>query len=980
VNAQIDAAGTNSELLQVNVDIRNLMVDEDFRLALLPARLQPDNLKNWNTGMPYSEEEWDPLVHAYFDDETGTFNDGYPEWKGPAPWRGGTLFPDVASVLPFICRAFTPLGLADFQLEFVQEMKGRDPVTRKATLDQKLHWKVFIHDATAAYTGLPERPTGAFPVPLHGAYGVVEGNSATATADSYIVRGYTAEELEMLGLTAEKGFEAWDKKGMTGTLKSENERLWIYAIYQEPREAGEQAKLDLVFESDGLEFDDSLKTRLPQNIRDVVDQFAPSGKVDIQRARVTIMPEGEADIDYAFTLTAKDVIAQYKFPNAEQPARFREISGTVRIEALNNRVELINLRGELLGSPVTISLSYLDGDVPSFSVESDDFEVRPELIEVLPRELGSALKRFDPRGYIKFQVSGSRLEQAPDFTDAEIEFIAGSGDRSGSVSFDGFPYAITNVTGRFLVRMSDLWTHIVIRDFSGRGSELPGQTDPSRITVNGNVWIPVEEATEGEAPEGEPAAGPPPIFDLQIDATRVPVDSALVSAFTTMFQEPGSTEKPQLVTFVESLHVGGTIGTTGRLVSYPDGEMNWLFEILLEGTSVNFENFPYPIEGLYGSLLVDGTEVSLRNVEGQVESGKLHLHNASYSEADGWSLTISARDLDFRSPVLRSALPEGLRSVLKKLNPQGGLDLDLELSGKDDYMHYQISLDIFETDIELGLKFEKMTARFDMEGVFEGETSRQNGSVFVKEVFFKDARFNDVTTAVQYFGERVEFPNLRGRFYDGWLEGRFGINGDKYSGEIEIRAADLAQLGKTAFPGAGELLGAMDAEVVFHSEVDRNGQIGRGRVDVQPFDRTSDDPKRNSARLLEVPLFNQIAKVTGDESNFDEGHVFFWLGSDRITIREMDFVSNAARVETFGGDDENYIMYDSGLMRMKLFFTLAPRSPIPLPIVQDVLDLLKQILFPLFVTGSLNKPDVQPFSLTAEDLDEDEFPRRPRGQ
>ena len=93
----------------------------------------------------------------------------------------------------------------------------------------------------------------------------------------------------------------------------------------------------------------------------------------------------------------------------------------------------------------------------------------------------------------------------------------------------------------------------------------------------------------------------------------------------------------------------------------------------------------------------------------------------------------------------------------------------------------------------------------------------------------------------------------------------------------------------------------------------------------------------------------------------------------------MDFVSNAARVETFGTDEENYIMYGTSQMKMKLFFTLAPRSPVALPVVQWVLDKLKQILFPLFITGTLNKPDVQPFSLTAEQLEGEEFPRRPRG-
>jgi hypothetical protein len=142
----------------------------------------------------------------------------------------------------------------------------------------------------------------------------------------------------------------------------------------------------------------------------------------------------------------------------------------------------------------------------------------------------------------------------------------------------------------------------------------------------------------------------------------------------------------------------------------------------------------------------------------------------------------------------------------------------------------------------------------------------------------------------------------------------------------------------------------------------------------------SPDEAKSRAHLAEVPLFSQIFATTKNPQEFDEGHVFFWLGQDRITIREMDFVSDAARVETFGGDEANYIMYESGEMRMKLFFTLAPRSPSNIPVIQQVFDLLKQILFPLYVTGTLASPKVDAFSLGQADLDKqrDIFPKPPR--
>src|SRR5690606_18098366 len=140
-------------------------------------------------------------------------------------------------------------------------------------------------------------------------------------------------------------------------------------------------------------------------------------------------------------------------------------------------------------------------------------------------------------------------------------FIAGSGDRAGSVTFDGFPYAVTNVTGRLFVSVTEQWAEVIIHEFSGRGSELPGQPDQSRITINGQVLVPIGDETEAESPDAIPDDSAvelddaPAIFDLRVEATRVPVDANLMAGFTRMFQEPGETETPALVEFVEMLRM-----------------------------------------------------------------------------------------------------------------------------------------------------------------------------------------------------------------------------------------------------------------------------------------------------------------------------------------------------------------------------------------------------------------------------------------
>lgn len=969
VRANVEDVGGPFELLTVNVTVTDLLVDEKFRRALLPARLQPGNARDWVSGEPWSEESFDPR------DELMAPEKGYPEWPGNPTWFGGLIFPDVDPILPFICRAFTPLGLANFDLTLHSEAKGRTPEGVR-TVEQKLNWRVFIRDATASYTGLPENHGDGFPVTLHRCYGVVEGTSSPGQPGRYVVRGYKPEELAALGEDAAEGLTS-EQAGLVGELENSSERVWINATYVDQYSASLRPRLTLALQSSGVDFNAEFEKRLPPNVREVVAQFAPQGKVDVQSATIEMEPSRADELTFNFNLTAKNVAAQFQFDDAKEPMRFREIAGTLEIKSKGNHVRLTNIRGKLLGSPLSLELQYSAGAIPSLKVQSDEFALKPELEDVLPPAVGAVLRRFKLTGFVSLDITGRRGTDKPDFTQADIAFLVGTGDRSGSMQFDAFPYALTDVFGRVFVTVTDKLVHVVVRNVGGRGSEDPNTLDRGRVWVSGVAMVPL-------AAPGEPE--PKPMYDLQVKAEHVPVDASLLSAMTPMLQQ-GKPEKPALIAFVEDLRVRGTIGVNGRVVTRPDGEFDWRVEIALEGTGVNYVLFPYALDGLYGTVVVDGTDVSLRNVTGRAEKGRFTLHNAGYSEATGWTVQVSARELSFHeTPNLRRALPEVLRGLFNRMNPKGEFDIDLEMSGKDDFMRYQVSMDVFKTDLELGLHFDDMTARFDYEGVREAGITRSNGTAWIQEVFFKKARFSDVKSNMQFFGERLEFPNLRGRFYDGWLEGRFGMDGADYSGELVVRRADLSQLGATAF-GTKDLAGALDAEIRFHSQINNEGQIGRGRIDVGAINRNSQHPdpkiraRERECKLAAVPLFNAIFRIAGGEQNFDEGHVYFWLGPDRITIREMDFVSDAARVENFGGDDSNYIAYDSAEMRMKLFFTIAPRSPIPLPLVQQVLDILKQILFPLYVTGTLNAPKVEAFSMSTEDLQQlqDQFPRRPRG-
>lgn len=968
VSGAVSSIGEVGETVQINVDIRDLLVDESFRLALLEARLQPGN-ENPATGVAYKAEEWRPDLipprKSWETDLDWRRRQGFPEWPGKALTAGGVVYPALDEVLPFVARAFTPVGFCNFQFSTREVWKGGEEAIKlpdgrtrmKRITDRDQKWFVFIRDASACYVGLPERGDTGFPIPIFKGYGVVEGTVKSGTPSTFVVRGYTQEELARIPEAEERGMRP--SSYLTSERQRPGQKVMLRATYRDPEQVGDP---DLVLNvtTDGIVLDDDLKSALPPAIRNVVSTFEPSGRADVESADVRIIPSRDY-IDYMFNIRAKGVLARYQFEGASRPVEVADLEGTLRINNITGTVEVSSVRGRLAQSQVFMDVTWRRGEpTPSytFSGGSDELGLVPVLSDMLPPALSRVFQDFSPTGNLLVRFKGRKdLPDQPNLVEAEVHF------RGGGARFVKFPYALGSMGGRVFARVSDDQVEVVLQQVTAAGS-----TRDSHIVLSGRVLVPL--GTEGKEPR----------YDLTLNAEQVSLDSALMEALLPVFAVPGSSEKPALIRFVESLNLKGNVGVKGRLNSDDSGELNWLFEVSLEGCSMNFAKFPYPVTDLTGSVIIDGKVVTFRNVTGRGQGdSRVSLSEAGFDDASGWNVAISARRVPF-TQALRDALPVALMKRFDSAKPQGAFDIDLALRGLGELMEFDFSADLLETTLDAGLHFERVGARVDAAGFLDETRVCANGRLRVDSLRWKDAEFNDITSDVQFANSRLSLPNLRGKFYGGAVEGNVSVDATDYDGAIVIRGADIALLGEAAFPKAGKLQGALDAEVAFYSKPDGNGQIGRGRLDIAPFDVNSKDESKNRARLAEVPLFSQIFATTKNPQDFDEGHVFFWLGQDRVTIRQMDFVSDAARVETFGGDEANYIMYDSGEVRMKLFFTLAPRSPSNIPVIQQVFDLLKQILFPLYVTGTLAAPKVEAFSLAQNDLDKqrDVFPKPPR--
>jgi hypothetical protein len=275
VTANVDDVGGIGEVLDLKVTVRDLLVDEEFRKALLPARLQPENARDWLTLEPWPEELFDPG-----DPEMAPAR-GYPDWPGIR----GLMEPNVDPVLHFVCRGFTPMGLCNFELSLHSEVKGGIKDGPR-TVEQDLKWKVFVRNASACYTAEPENKETGFPVPLHECYGVVAFESKTGR---HVVRGYTTQEIADLGDSVDANRISPEKRGLFGRLAGGGS-VWINAVYEENYAGQDKPRLSLFLASEGVNFSESSAERLPQGVQDVVKPFMPRGRVDIQDAMVLVYP------------------------------------------------------------------------------------------------------------------------------------------------------------------------------------------------------------------------------------------------------------------------------------------------------------------------------------------------------------------------------------------------------------------------------------------------------------------------------------------------------------------------------------------------------------------------------------------------------------------------------------------------------------------------------------------------------------------
>jgi len=366
-----------------------------------------------------------------------------------------------------------------------------------------------------------------------------------------------------------------------------------------------------------------------------------------------------------------------------QGVRLEDISASSGLGALQ-------LSGERVGYDPTSPFS-LRGRVRDLSLDD-------RLAQSLPPELLDTWQSFAPQGvaHVDFVLLFNGKDWVPDLA---VELV------DVSFAYYRFPYRMQNAVGR--IRLTQQRLTIDVRALAG------GQL----VRINGEFQNPGPDYTGRMNVAVEGAA---------------PLDETLISNLDTGPRD-----------FLRRMNPRGSITVSGEFGRDrpTDDALYKRLTLGLQDCAIKFDDFPYPIEGIEGTIELEDDSLVLKGIRGHNDSAYI-ICEGSWRPGDGrLELSLSATDVPLDDD-LRLALTPEARQAWSDLRARGALD------------HLQVDVTYLtdEEDLTLTMKAQK----------WKRDDPRQGSSITIEPVWFP-YRMDEVTGIVTLKNGVITCENLTAR-------------------------------------------------------------------------------------------------------------------------------------------------------------------------------------------------------------------------
>lgn len=674
--------------------------------------------------------------------------------------------------------------------------------------------------------------------------------------------------------------------------------------------------------------DDALRTALPARFRGIPTSLRPEGEIDVDLSltRATSKTEDRAPWELETTIRFDDLAVCY----VGFPYPLQGLAGAVTIK--KGRIDLIDLVARAGDAHVGISgvarlprnrPTELDLQISATGVAIDDL-----LLSSLPEETRDAMAQLAPAG--RFDLN-TVLTRDP---------LTGSFHHSSKIVLNdaSFHHAL------FPGRLVHVHGNMTIDPTSLRIADLVGSLGGDTVTIRGSL-------------DHSGARG---AVDLEIGCRGLGVAASLRDVLPA---EMGAS--------LANATVEGPVRAELRLRRSGDAPLAIEGMTQLDGVLVRHPRLPAPLAQVTGRITFDGAGVHATGIEATYQDAHLQLDietQRSASANEGLiKITVNGLKLD---DAVRDILPDRLRASWNRLEPSGVVDLRIDRlryrsSGPDALREWSIDgrANLYDVSLRGVGNMQGITGTVAGRGLLvdERDGTTLDGTMELVKVEFEGQPIERLSSQWSYVRRAdgrglLSLGSMRGTLYEGdgtaKLEIALGPQPAQYDASILVKnlniASSLASKTQSEYAPSTNpdpVRGSADVRLYLSGRVgDPSSKRGGGRVEIV-------DGQMYRLPIM-LAILNVINLAVPDEKAFQNAGADFHIVGNRIELTNIVLRGDLLALAGSG----SMTWPDQGL-NLHLVNVSPYRWP-RLPGLEDFVEGATRTFLELHVTGPLAQPTV----------------------
>ncbi len=373
----------------------------------------------------------------------------------------------------------------------------------------------------------------------------------------------------------------------------------------------------------------------------------------------------------------------------------------------------------------------------------------------------------------------------------------------------------------------------------------------------------------------------------------------------------------------------------------------------LLGCTMEYDEIPLPVSGLTGEVRYRPERIELVALQGK--SGDAEISLKGSLEEKTTQVDVRAVGLDLEPGTVED-LPREVREILQTLKLEGTVNADVNLAihhGKERKIIGGVVLRVTDGEIKGDVPIKNMVGDAHLDVYVQGEEMLLSGPLQFSRITILGKEVKRLSTSLRKVGSNLSFLNLQGSVYEGVLTGEmnFDTKSDRFSGHLQVANLNLKSYSDSTqeFKDSESPEGKVDIEIrnLKGTGSDTATITGSGKITI------------SQGRLWQVPVFAGLFSLDptkwGGEPVFDAGSIYFDIADRKFRIKTLGFEGKGTSIVgkgevDFDGNLDLKLRMESGSLFGIDFFLF--RIPV------QVVDILRNAILPIKVTGTLDEPKV----------------------